>query len=133
MSDFKGTPGPYQFVPIEKWPFGFEIKAGEYTLVAQDSWGWASGQKTRADNEQALGFESDQKQKVIAAIARQDADGRLLAASWDLLAACKGAMRIAELWCPADQSSNEHQGEYEALELMRQTIDAAIRKARGES
>jgi hypothetical protein len=120
MSDFKGTEGPYQFVPIEKWPFGFEVKAGEYTLVSQDSWGWASGQKTRADNEQALGFDADQKQKVIQAIARQNANGHLLAASWDLLTCLEELTAAVRGKGPRDGKT-----------LAR--ADAAIRKAKGQS
>jgi hypothetical protein len=60
------------------------------------------------------------------------ANARLIAAAPDLLAACKGAMRILALWggndCPEDDHLFE---ENRSLFMMQQAFIEAIAKAEG--
>jgi len=120
MSEFKGTPGPYEFVPIDKFPFGYEIKAGDDTLASQDSAAWASGQKTREDNLMGIGFPPGERAEVVAAIAKQESNGKLFAASFDLLEACQ----IAREWFNANCAMTARESKFTVGSL-----DAAIRKA----
>ena len=60
------------------------------------------------------------------------ADGTLMAASPDLLAACEAAMRIAILWCPESCSDPLHMEELAVLGALKEKITSAIAKARME-
>lgn len=84
------TPGPWVLVLRQEFPFGFEVLAARgVCIVAQNAFAYTSGQKTRADNEQGLGFGHKDRGPIVAVIAEEDANGRLIAAAPDMLAALK--------------------------------------------
>lgn len=55
----------------------------------------------------------------------------LSARNTELLEACEAAMRIESLWMPPDDPS--HDDEFESLAKMRNQIQEAIKKAKGEA
>lgn len=77
-------PGPYGYLPDLQL-----VHAGPANDIVQVAdvrgWGYLTGGGGRA-----LGLSNEE------ASARQDATGRLLAASWDLLAACEEALKHLE-------------------------------------
>lgn len=89
MSEFKGTPGPYVVVPIEKHPYGLLIKsiATDDVILSQDSPAWSSKQRSLQDNICGVGFQGEALSEVLAMIERQQANAKLFAASFDLLQA----------------------------------------------
>ncbi len=49
----------------------------------------------------------------------------------ELLAACEAVLRLKDLWY-FQSDAPEHRGESEALATMHQTLEAAIKKAKGK-
>jgi hypothetical protein len=69
-----------------------------------------------------------------AASTNPDMDGNanLIASAPDLLAACKGAMRIVSLWGGREvPEDHEHAEEMKALHMMQEAFIEAIAKAEG--
>ncbi len=99
----RSTAGDWQFVPIPTWPFGFRIMAGDVCVLQQYAICTSTSQNTRQDNELGVGFDAIRSPKSTmptieeaqALIAEQDANGRAMAASRDLLKALKGALTCA--------------------------------------
>jgi hypothetical protein len=60
-----------------------------------------------------------------------EADAHLIAAAPTMLAALQGALRIASLWIPSDDTPEEHWEEAKALYLMRNSFEEAIAAAHG--
>lgn len=66
--------------------------------------------------------------------AECEANAHLIAAAPDLLAACKGAMRIVSLWNGREvPEDHKHAEEMKALYLMQEAFIYAIAKAEGKS
>jgi hypothetical protein len=83
----KHTPGPWEFIQVEVWPFGVRVVAGSNVILHQDAFAHSTAQKSRADCEDGIGFEPEDIGTVQDAIREQDANARLIAAAPDLLAA----------------------------------------------
>jgi hypothetical protein len=56
----------------------------------------------------------------------------LAVAAPDMYEALKAAMRIKDLWCLLEDVSMEHDGEAEALGIMRSKFESAIARAEGK-
>jgi hypothetical protein len=93
MSEPKWTSGEWRFVPREARPFGYQIMSGDTVISYQNAECVSSKQLTRADNLAAVGFRMREpggfttRDEVIAMLAEQDANGKLMAASKALYAA----------------------------------------------
>lgn len=85
MSEAKFTSGPWEFIPVEVWPFGVRIIAGSNVILHQDAFAHSSKQKSRADCEDGVGFEPKDIDTVQNAIREQDANAKLIAAAPELL------------------------------------------------
>lgn len=93
------TDGDWQFVPTDRFPFGFRIVAGDVEIMSQDAHCFSTGQKTRQDNDLAIGFPWAERQAIQRVIREQNANGRAMAASKDMLAAIAAMLRARS---PAD-------------------------------
>lgn len=119
------TPGPWTFEPNDKRPFGFSIVGGARQIVfQQDAVAFSSEQRTRADCESGVGFSFHERNRISEMIAEQDANGRLIAAAPDLLAACKAVDEFFD-YCSTDPYHSHDKRE------LRKAIKAAIAKATG--
>lgn len=88
MSEFKGTPGEWLFVPVEKHPWGFKVMAGDQCILHQDAVAWSTKQRSRDENLAAVGLlNSENREEAIQMLSQQDANGKLFAASKELLEA----------------------------------------------
>lgn len=86
----KHSPKPWTFEKKHERSFGFTITSSDgEEIVDQDAHCFSSDQETREDNELGVGFpirgDRFTRDKAVALIARQDADGMLMAAAPDLL------------------------------------------------
>lgn len=87
LEQFKGhTPGPWEFKPIEKWPFGVHVFAGNYDIHKEDAYAHSTTQDNRRENELGIGFKGAEADLAEKAIKTQDANARLIAAAPTLLA-----------------------------------------------
>jgi len=87
MSEVKWTRGPWRLEVVQKFPFGVTIWAGDWIIMRQDAICFATGQKSRRDNETGLGFErggATERAAAEAAIAEQDATAHLITAAPEL-------------------------------------------------
>lgn len=57
-----------------------------------------------------------------------EANAKLIAAAPDMLAAIQGALRIADLWRPSDDTPEEHWEEAKALHMMLSQFEEIARK-----
>jgi hypothetical protein len=121
----KHTPGDWRYVPVEKFPFGFKVMAGDVEILSQDAACWASGQKYRHENMAAAGFAPTKRAEAVAGLAEQEANGKLLAAASDLLEALEALREFVDQGSIAGVYFDEHPGYSPA---MNKAI-AAIAKA----
>jgi len=122
MSEAKWAAGPYRLELVRESPFGVKIWAGEKVILSQDAYCFASGQKTRHDNEMGLFFShrgTTTPDAAQAAIAEQDATARLLGAAPELYDALELVWDTYGMDPSVDSS-------------IWQTVRAALAKARGE-
>lgn len=70
------------FEKINKWPWGCRI-VDEFgrEIIKVDGAAHATGQKTRADYEDAVGFPARQRPNIVAMIRQQESEVRLMAAA----------------------------------------------------
>lgn len=78
------TPGPWELELPDEWPFPLRVAVtigGEEkrTIVDQPIAAYSSRQKTRQDARDAVGWDADQVASIRYAVARQEADLRLIA------------------------------------------------------
>lgn len=136
MSEAKYTKGPWKFVPLHEFPFGYEIRSADDLLIEhQNAACHATGQKTRKNNLDGIGFDGPQesnwsRDKAIMAIETQDANGKLKAAAPELLEALEEA--IAALKVAIDEyGSTMRPAWITGMNNDIAAIDAVIAKAKG--
>lgn len=86
----KHSPGPFRLELKQAWPFGFSIWSGDKEILQQGAYCTASGQKTRDDCLQGIGFPGHTKapgrstrEDAARLNAEQDANSRLWSAAPD--------------------------------------------------
>jgi hypothetical protein len=107
----KFTPGPWVVIFEQERPFLILIKAGDEDLVALQRCCFSSQQRTIEDCRGAVGFPFNDRFRVAAQVATQEADAHLIAAAPDLHAVAKAYEALE-----ADLVMNgDWQGEYPAF------------------
>lgn len=74
------TPGPYVLELKERFPYGVRIIAGDTIIVSADAPAFSTKQRSRADNDVALGFPHNERVGIVKRIAEQTATAQLIAA-----------------------------------------------------
>lgn len=123
MSEKNFTEGTWTFVPLQQWPFGVSVVAGDKVILKQDAFAHSSKQKIRADCEQGVGFNEKDIEAVQNAIREQDANARLIAAAPDLLEALETLLAAVKT---VPEMNNTR---FDQLGIQ---VNAAIKKAYGE-
>ena len=62
---------PWELHEIHKFPFGYEIRAGDETIIRIDCLAHSSSQRTFADCMDAVGFPASDRERIIAHLLKQ--------------------------------------------------------------
>lgn len=128
----RATKGPWKLEVVEKWPYGVQIIAANGNVVlAQDGFAHSSQQKNRADYLDGVGFsyKDGQRYKACEVVAEQEANARLMAASWEMLEALQALMDEYKQRMDGDYpGENLHQFQ-SAYKMARAAISAATGEA----
>jgi hypothetical protein len=77
-------------------------------------------------------FETWVARPIVGIPAKESkANANLIAAAPEMYEAIQAALRIKDLWCLLEDVTMEHDGEAEALSIMKSKFDAAIAKSEG--
>jgi hypothetical protein len=110
MSEAKFTAGPWTLELVQEWPFGVRIVAASgKRILSESADAHATEQKTRLDCETGVGFDSRTERangitrdQVVAIIAEQDANARLMSSAPCLLEALQEILAVFGEHPPAE-------------------------------
>ena len=78
------TKGQAVVEKVQEFPFGVRVFVGDVEVLKQDAVAFATGQENRQDNELAIGFPADQRERIATFIKEQDANAELFAEAFNV-------------------------------------------------
>lgn len=69
---------------VQEFPFGVRVVVGDVEVLKQNAVAFATSQRTRHDNELAIGFPAGERERIAKFISEQDANAALIAEAFNV-------------------------------------------------